>query len=102
VADHVGGVDESALGTFDLDVVTDGEGGHVLGDIAGGVGLDEEVKEAGLMVTRDGSVGAEDVLVCAIWLRAAGGDGDVLADGEAEDGSGSGKGEAVAIQGSIS
>lgn len=37
VADHVGGVDHGALGALDFDGLADDQGGHVLGDVAGGV-----------------------------------------------------------------
>lgn len=85
VTDHVGGVDECALGAADADALADDERGHVLGDVALGVGLDEEVEVAGLVVTGDGGVGADDFLCGAIGLLDRGADGDVLADGEAEN-----------------
>lgn len=43
---------------------------------------------AGLVVTRDGSVGSNDFFLGAVWLGEGGSDGDVLADWEAEDGGG--------------
>lgn len=85
VTDHVRGVDEGTLGTLDLERLANLERGHVLGDVAGGVGLDQEVKVAGLVVARDGGVGAHDLLGGAIGLGAVGADGDVLADGKAKN-----------------
>lgn len=53
------------------------------------------------MVTRDRSVGAEEVLADGLALGVRGGevrgDGDVLADGEAENRVGSWELEAVAV-----
>lgn len=106
VADHVGGVDHGALGALDLDGLSDDQGGHVLGDVAGGIGLDEQVEVAGLVVTGDGGVGAEEILAdsLALWVRGGEvrGDGDVLADWEAEDRVGSWELEAVAVGGWLS
>lgn len=99
VADHVGGVDEGALGAADADGLADGQGCHVLRDVALGVGLDEEVEVAGLVVTGDGGVGADDLLGGAVGLGEGRADGDVLADGETEDGVGRGELEAVAVYG---
>lgn len=50
VTHHIGSIDESTLGTTHPDCLTDGERGHVLADVAGGVRLDEEVEVAGLVV----------------------------------------------------
>lgn len=50
VADHVGGVDKGALGAADANGLASLERGHHLGDVALGVGLDKEVKVAGLVV----------------------------------------------------
>lgn len=96
VTDHVGSVDESALGALDADSLANGKTGHVLGDVTGRVGLDEEIEVAGLVVTRDGGVGADDFLGGAIGLGEMGADRDVLADGEAEDIGWVGESEAVA------
>lgn len=49
------------------------------------------------MVTRDGGVRADNLLGRTIGLDTGGADGDVLADGEAEDVLGAGELEAVAI-----
>jgi hypothetical protein len=50
VTDHVWGVDEGALGPADADGVANVQRGHVLGDVALRVGLDEQVKVARLVV----------------------------------------------------
>jgi hypothetical protein len=75
----------------------------VLGDVAGGVGFDEQVEVAGDVVGRDWGVGADDFF----GLGAAGvvfqrdwqccGNRDVLPDWEAKDGCCGGEGEAVAV-----
>ena len=87
VSNHVWGVRESTLGTAKADLLANGEGGHVLGDVTLRVGLDQEVDIAGLVVTGDGGVGSYDFLGAAIGLRDISTNGDVLADGEAKDGS---------------
>lgn len=99
VTNHVGGVDEGTLGTADSNALADHERGHVLGDVALGVGLDQEVEEAGLVVARYGSVRADDFLGRAIGLGEGSTDGDVLADGETEDGSSRRQLETVAGRG---
>lgn len=96
VTDHVRGVDEGALGTSDLERLSNLHRRHVLGDVTGGVGLDQEVEVAGLVVARNGSVGAHNLLGGAIRLGAVGTNGDVLTDGQAEDGLLAGEVEAVA------
>lgn len=90
------GIDEIALGALEAHNVTDFERGHDARDISFFVGLakirnrsggeifwekdlDEEVKTPGVIVAADGGVAASDEF--AIDL---GGDGDVLANGEAE------------------
>lgn len=74
----------------------------MLGDVAGGVGFDQEVEVAGLVVAGDGGVRADDFffdgVAVFVGYGEGGGDGDVLADGEAEDGFGVGEVEAVAIE----
>lgn len=97
--DHVGLVDESALGTANLDGLTDNERGHVLGDVALRVGLDKEIKVAGLVVAGDGGIRADDLLGCAIRLGQRCANGDVLADGKAEDRVAGGQLEAVTVVG---
>lgn len=99
VTDHVGGIHEGALGAANTNRLADGERGHVLGDVTGRIGLDEEVDIAGLVVARNGSVGAHDFLGGAVGLRADGANGDVLTDGKAEDRVGGREGEAVAGRG---
>lgn len=71
----------------------------MLADVARRVRLDEQVEVARLLVAADGRVGPDDLLVAAVGLREDGADGDVLADGEAEDVGGAGEGEAVAVAG---
>jgi len=65
--------------------------------VALGVGFYEQVEEAWLVVAGDGGVGADDLLggVVVGGVGEGGGERDVLADGEAEDGGGGGEGEAV-------
>lgn len=53
---HVWFVNEGALGPTYPDSLTDDEGGHVLGDIALRIGLDQEIKVARLVVARDRGV----------------------------------------------
>jgi hypothetical protein len=97
VADHVGGVDKGALGAADADRLADAEGGHVFGDVAGRVRLDEQVEVARLVVAGDGRVGAHDLLSRAILLLDGCADGDVLANGETEDSCRGGELEPVAV-----
>jgi hypothetical protein len=82
---HVGCVDHSSLGTLDLNCLSDNERGHMLRDITGGVGLDEEIEMSGLVVARDGGVGSDDFFLGAVWLGERGCNGDVLPDWEAEN-----------------
>lgn len=56
VADHIGGVDKSALGAAYADGLTDDERSHVLGDVALRIGLDQKIKVAGLVVAGDGCI----------------------------------------------
>lgn len=86
VAHHVGGVDERALGAADLDGLSDMDARQVLGDVACRVRLHKEVEVAGLVIARDGGVGAHNLLARSIGLGDGGADGDVLADGQAEQG----------------
>lgn len=92
VAHEVGRVDHCALGAADLYGLSDLHRGDVLGDIAGGVRLDEEVDMAAVFIGGDGRVGADD-----FFAVDGGGEGDVLADGEAEDVGWAGEGETVAV-----
>ena len=92
VTAHVGGVDHSALGTAHLQGVADLEGGEILGDVALRIGLDKEIKVAGLVVGGDGGVGADDLLGLTLDGR---GERDVLTDGETEDIGGAGQCEPV-------
>lgn len=96
VADHVGGVDECALGAADADGLADHERGHHLGDVALRVRLDEQVEEARLVVARHGRVRADNLLGGAVGLGQGRANGDVLADGQAEDRLGRGELEPVA------
>jgi hypothetical protein len=97
VSDHVGGINEGALGAADLDGLANDERSHVLGDVALRVRLDQEVDVAGLMITRDGGVRADNLLDSAIGLGARSTNGDVLADRKTENVLGAGKLEAVAV-----
>lgn len=99
VADHVGGVDKGTLGTTDTDGLADNKGSHVLGDVALGIRLDQEIKVSGLVVARDRGIRAHNLLGGAILLLERSADRDVLTDGEAEDGLGRRELEAVAIKG---
>lgn len=74
VPHHVGRVRESALRSTDADGLADGQGSKVLADVTGGVGLDEQVEEARLLVAADGRVAADDFLVGAIGLVEHGAD----------------------------
>jgi hypothetical protein len=64
----------------------------MFGDVAGRVRFDEEVEIALVFVRGDGSVGSDDFLGLA---GDGSGEGDVLADREAEDVGGVGELEAV-------
>lgn len=90
---QAGRVDHGAFRPFHLQGLADGEVGDVLRDIAGGVGFYEQVEEAVVFVGGDGGVGADDFLGLA---GDGGGDGHMLADGQAEDVAWGGEGEAVA------
>lgn len=90
---QAGRVDHGAFRPFHLERLADGEVGDVLRDVAGGVGFYEQVEEAVVSVGGDRGVGADDFLGLAC---NGGGDGHVLADGEAEDVARGGQGEAVA------
>ena len=92
VTAHVGGVDHGALGTAHLHGLTDLELGQVLGDVALGVGLDQQVKVASLVVGGDGGIGADHLLGLT---GNGGGERDVLADGKTQDVGGAGQGETV-------
>lgn len=85
VADHVGGVDESALGATNANCLADHEGGHVLGDVALRIRLDQEVDESRLVVARNRGIRSDDFLDGSIRLRKVGANGDVLADGKTKD-----------------
>lgn len=97
VADHVGRVDKGTLGAPHANRLADSERSHVLGDVSGRVGLDQKVDVARLVVTRDGSVGTNDLLAAAIFLSNVGSDGDVLTDGQTDDRVGGGEFESVAV-----
>lgn len=96
VTNHVGSVDKGTLGAPDADGLTNHEGRHVLRDVALRVGLDEEVEVAGLVVAGDGSIGTDNLLGVAVGLGERSANGDVLADGEAENGVARGQLEPIA------
>ena len=98
-ADHVRGVNEGALGSLDFDSLANFEGGHELGDVALWVRLDEEIKETGLVISRDRSIGSNNIFVAAVFLLDGGANGNVLADRETEDRFGGGELEAVTVRG---
>ena len=81
VAYHVGSVDKSALGSANANGLANGKAGQILRDVTGGVRLDEQVEVAGLVIARDGSVGANNLLASAIILGDGSADRDVLANG---------------------
>jgi hypothetical protein len=58
----------------------------VFRDVTGRIGLDEEIEVAGLVVTRDGSVGSNNLFLGTIGLGEGRRNGDMLADGESKDG----------------
>jgi hypothetical protein len=95
VANHVGGVDHCALGALDAHCLTDLQTRDMLGDVSGGVRLDEEIKVAPVFVRGDGRVRADNFLGLAF---DGGAERDVLADGEAEDVGFAGKLESVAAR----
>jgi hypothetical protein len=100
VPDHVGSVNHGSLGALDLHLIADVESREVTADVTGRVALDEQVEVAGVDIGGDGSVGAHDFLVggglgLGVLDIEVGGDGDVLADGQAEDAVGGRQGEAV-------
>ena len=92
VAHEVGCVDHGALGAAHLDRLADLHGSDMLGDVTGRVRLDEEVDVAVVFVGGDGRVRADD-----FFAADGGGEGDVLADGEAEDIGRAGEGKTVAV-----
>lgn len=96
VAHHVGRVGEGALGPAHANRLAHGERRKVLADVTRGVRLDEQIEVPGLLIAGDGRVRAHNFLVFAAGLGQHGADGDVLADGEAEDVGWAGEGEAVA------
>jgi hypothetical protein len=69
----------------------------VLRDVALRVGLDQEIKVAGLVITGDGGIRADDLLGSAIGLGKRSANGDVLADGKAEDRVAGGQLESVTV-----
>lgn len=92
VPTHVGRVDHGTLGPAHLHGLAHLQVGQVLGDVTLGVGLDEQIEVAGILVGGDGGVGAQDFLGLAL---DDGGEGDVLADGQTQDIGGTGEREAV-------
>lgn len=82
MSDHVRGVHHGALGTLDPHGLSDLQARDMLGDVASGVRLDKQVEVALVFVGGDRSIRADDFFGLAFDGRA---EGDVLADGEAED-----------------
>lgn len=82
VTAHVGGVHHGTLRAADLQIVSDLEGGEVLRDVSLGVSLDEQVKVTSLVVGRNRSVGADNLLGLAL---DGGSERDVLTNGETEN-----------------
>lgn len=80
MSDHIGSVNHCSFGTADLDGLADGHGGHVFGDVSRWVGFYEKVEIAGLVVARDGSIGANDFFAFNVS-----GDRNMLADWKTED-----------------
>lgn len=68
----------------------------MLGDVACRVRFDEEVEVTFVVVGRGGCVGTDDLLGFAVDLEG-GAEGDVLANGKAEDVCWAWEGEAVAV-----
>ena len=99
VTDHVFGVDHGTLGAFDFHGVADIESSQMARNITGGVGLHDEVEEAGLDVGGDGGVGAHDRLGLGYAILVGdiegSGERDVLPNGQAEDSAGRGELESV-------
>lgn len=85
VPHHVRSVDESTLWTAHSDSLANSESGQVLGDVAGGVGLDEQVEVAGLVIARDGGIRANNLLAGAVGLGDGGANRDVLTDRKTKD-----------------
>lgn len=81
-----------AFGPLDAHVLADLEACNVFGDVAGGVGLYQERELPLVLVRGNGRIGTHDLLTVDV-----GGDGDMLADGEAEDVVGTGKVETVTV-----
>lgn len=96
VGDEVGGISELAPGTLDTDGVANLESREMPGDVTFFVRLDEEFKVATVVVGRDGGVGPHNILAVDL-----GRDGNVLANGEAENIVGVGQAEAVTRGGRI-
>lgn len=89
---HVGSVDHGTLGSTHLHGLADLQVRQVLGDVTLRVGLNQKIEVTGILVGRDGGVGAHDFLGLAV---DGGGEGDVLADGETQNIGGTGEGETV-------
>lgn len=86
VTNHVGSVVECALGATNADSLANNQGGHVLGNVAGGVRLDHDFEVARLVVTSNRGVGTNNLLARAIGLGNVGANRDVLSDRKTEDG----------------
>ena len=75
-------VDHCALWTFDLERLSDLEGGHIFRNITGRIGFDQEIEVALIFVGGDGGVRANDFLGLAFNGSS---NGNVLADGESQN-----------------
>lgn len=95
MADHIGSINESTLGASDLDGLSNPQRSQVFGDIAGGVGLDEEIEIARLVVAGNWGVRADNFLGGAIGLLDVGANRDMLANWEAKNGTWRGELESV-------
>lgn len=92
VTAHVGGVHHGALGSAHLHGLPDMHLRQVLGDVTLGIRLDEQVEIACLMVRGNGGVRADDLLGLT---GDAGGERDMLTDGQTQDVGGVGQSKAV-------
>jgi hypothetical protein len=99
VPDHIGCIDHGALGALNLHLVADLEVRNVLGDVTGGVRLDQEIEETLVVVGGGGGVRAHNLLGLTF---DTGGEGNVLADGKTENVALLGELEAVATNINIS
>lgn len=78
VTAHVRSVDHGTLGTAHFHGIANLQGGQVLGNVTLGIGLYEQIKVTGLIVRRNGSVGADNFFRLTL---DSGSEGDVLTNG---------------------